>query len=291
MVAMKRISKRMRLLIIIISIIIFIASAVVAWGCIENKMLKITRYTIKSSRVPNSFVGYKIAQISDLHNTEIGKDNEKTLKLLKSADPDIIVLTGDLIDSRKTKIDVAIDFAKRANEIAPCYYVSGNHESRLADFDSFASKLEAVGVTVLKNQKVRLLDGEEYITLIGIEDPAFTNDYPSGKDDEYMEQTLGGLTAEDDGFTIVLSHRPELLSSYAKCNVDLVFSGHAHGGQFRIPFIGGLYAPGQGFFPKYTQGVNVEKNTSLVISRGVGNSAFPFRLNNRPEIVLVTLEN
>ena len=89
---------------------------------------------------------------------------------------------------------------------------------------------------------------------------------------------------------MVLSHRPELLSSYAKGGVDLVFSGHAHGGQFILPLIGGLYAPGQGFFPKYTQGIITQDRTNLVISRGVGNSAFPFRLNNRPEVVLVTLQ-
>ena len=287
---MKKLSKRLVRIIIIFSIILCLVAGFVVWGIIENNSPKITDYTIKSDNLPEGFKGYKIAQISDLHNTKIGKDNEKVLNLLKSANPDIIVLTGDLIDSRKTKIEVAVNFAKKANEIAPCYYVSGNHESRLDDFDGFASKLEAVGVTVLRNQKVRLADGDEYITLIGIEDPAFTNDYPSDNDAAYIEKTLGDLVAEDDGFTVVLSHRPELLTSYSKFGVDVVFSGHAHGGQFRIPFVGGVYAPGQGFFPKYTQGIITDKNTNLVISRGVGNSSFPLRINNRPEIVVVELQ-
>ena len=287
---MRILSKRIRRIIIVFSVIFCLSIGFVAWGIVENNSPKITDYIVNSDNLPNAFKGYKIAQISDFHNAEIGDGNKKVLKLLEFANPDIIVLTGDLIDSRRTNIDVAVDFAKKANEIAPCYYVSGNHESRLDDFDGFASRLESVGVTVLKNQKLRLADGEEYITLIGIEDPAFTNEYPSDKDAEYMERTLDSLLSEDDGFTVVLSHRPELLTSYSKCDVDIVFSGHAHGGQFRIPFIGGVYAPGQGFFPKYTQGVIANKTTNLVISRGVGNSSFPLRINNRPEIVVVELQ-
>lgn len=287
---MRKLSKRVWYILIIFSVVFTLVLGFVVWGLVENNSPKITNYTVRSDSLPSSFKGYKIAQVSDFHNAEIGKDNEKVLNLLKSANPDVIVLTGDLIDSRKTKIDVAVNFAKRANEIAPCYYVSGNHESRLENFDDFSTKLKNVGVTVLKNQKVRLFEGEEYITLIGIEDPAFTNGYPSDKDSEYIEQALGELIAEDDGYTVVLSHRPELLTSYSKSGVDIVFSGHAHGGQFRIPFVGGLFAPGQGYFPKYTQGVIVEDNTNLVISRGVGNSAFPFRINNRPEIVVVELQ-
>ncbi len=287
---MKKISKRLRLIIILVSIIAFIALSVVSWGLIENNSPVLTKYEVKSERVPELFRGYKIAQISDLHNKTIGKNNQKVLDLLKQADPDIIVLTGDLVDSRKTKIDVAVDFAKRAMEIAPCYYVGGNHESRLNNFDVLISELEDVGVIVLKNQKLRLVESDEYITLIGLQDPAFTNEYPSENDDEYIEETLGALVEESDGYTVVLSHRPELFASYSKCGVDLVFSGHAHGGQFIIPFVGGFYAPGQGYFPKYTQGVVTSENTKVVISRGVGNSAFPFRLNNRPEVVLVTLQ-
>lgn len=287
---MKNLSKRNRFIIIAISIILIACIVVTAWGFIENNMPVVTEYTLDSDRLPDEFKGYKIAQVSDLHNSEIGKDNQKLLNALKSADPDVILLTGDLIDSRRTNIDIAVNFAKKACEIAPCYYASGNHESRLQDFNSFAKRLEDVGVTVLKNQKLRLLDGEEYITLIGIEDPAFTNEYPSDYDGAYIEKTLDELVLPSDGFTVVLSHRPELLSSYAKGGVDLVFSGHAHGGQFILPLIGGLYAPGQGFFPKYTQGIITQDRTNLVISRGVGNSAFPFRLNNRPEVVLVTLQ-
>ncbi|MBR2337221.1 MAG: metallophosphoesterase [Clostridia bacterium] len=287
---MKVITKRMRLLIIIVSVLLLLVVIFITWGTVENNSPVLTKYTVKSDRLPEPFRGYKIAQVSDLHNAEIGDGNKKVLSILRSADPDIIVLTGDLIDSRKTKIDVAIAFAKEVSKIAPCYYVSGNHESRLSDFNSFAKQLESVGVTVLKNQKIRLEDGDEYITLIGIEDPAFYNEYPSESDDVYMQRTIEKIVDDSDGYSVVLSHRPELLDVYAECGLDLVFSGHAHGGQFILPLIGGLYAPGQGFFPKYTQGVITKGNTNLVISRGVGNSAFPLRINNRPEVVLVELQ-
>ncbi len=284
---MKRKSK---IMLIILSVFILIAVGVLIRGLWENNHPEITHAVIKSDRLPNSFKGYKIAQVSDLHNAKIGGDNQRVLDLLKDANPDIIVFTGDIVDSRKTDFDVAVDFAKMAEEIAPCYYVCGNHESRLTNYQTLVNRLEGVGITVLQNQKIRLeLDGE-YITLLGIVDPAFYNEYPSDQDDEYVATTLANLLRSDDGFRVTLSHRPELINTYAQFDLDVVFSGHAHGGQFILPLIGGLFAPNQGLFPDYTQGVHTVENTKLVISRGVGNSAFPFRFNNRPEVVLVEFQ-
>ena len=284
---MKRKSK---IMLIVLSVFILIAVGVLIRGLWENNHPEITHTVIKSDRLPNSFKGYKIAQVSDLHNAKIGGDNQRVLDLLKDANPDIIVFTGDIVDSRKTDFEVAVDFAKRAEEIAPCYYVCGNHESRLTNYQTLVNRLEGVGVTVLQNQKIRLeLDGE-YITLLGIVDPAFYNEYPSEQDDEYVATTLANLLRADDGFRVALSHRPELINTYAQFDLDVVFSGHAHGGQFILPLIGGLFAPNQGLFPDYTQGVHTVENTKLVISRGVGNSAFPFRFNNRPEVVLVEFQ-
>ena len=277
-------------MLIVLSVFILIAVGVLIRGLWENNHPEITRAVIKSDRLPNSFKGYKIAQVSDLHNAKIGGDNQRVLDLIKDANPDIIVFTGDIVDSRKTDFDVAVDFAKRAEEVAPCYYVCGNHESRLTNYQTLVKRLEGVGVTVLQNQKIRLeLDGE-YITLLGIVDPAFYNEYPSDQDDEYVAKTLANLLRLDDGFRVALSHRPELINTYAQFDLDVVFSGHAHGGQFILPLIGGLFAPNQGLFPDYTQGVHTVENTKLVISRGVGNSAFPFRFDNRPEVVLVEFQ-
>ena len=151
--------------------------------------------------------------------------------------------------------------------------------------------LAEAGVTVLENQKVQITREGESITLMGIDDPSFREDYLFGDSESIARQALENLQNESDGYTVLLSHRPELFDLYVETEIDLVFSGHAHGGQFRLPFVGGLVAPNQGFFPKFDAGQFTEENTTMIVSRGVGNSIIPIRFNNRPEIILVTLSN
>ena len=239
---------------------------------------------------PRAFDGCKIAHISDLHNTEIGKNNETLLNMLREAKPDIIAITGDLIDSRKTDVAAALHFAGEAVKIAPCYYVTGNHEARASEYDALKTGLIKLGVTVLENEKTELEREGEKITLIGVKDPSFSSDYLFHDEEAIMEAQLKALVDKDDGFTLLLSHRPELFDVYVTCNADLVLSGHAHGGQFRLPFMGGLAAPNQGLFPKYDAGLFSEGKTKMLVSRGIGNSIFPFRVNNRPEVILIELQ-
>jgi predicted MPP superfamily phosphohydrolase len=263
--------------------------AVAVVGSVENQALQFNTYTLSSQELPTPFDGFRIAQVSDLHNAEIGKDNEKLLNNLQGAQPNIIVLTGDLIDSRKTKVDVALEFAEQAMQIAPCYYVTGNHEARVTEYSELKEGLTSLGVVVLEDTHTKVeLDGES-ITLLGVNDPSFQTDYLLGDAEAVMRDTLSRLTEETDGFTVLLSHRPELFDIYVEFGIDLVFSGHAHGGQFRLPLIGGLFAPNQGFFPKYDGGMFTQGNTSMLVSRGVGNSIIPFRINNKPEIILMEL--
>ena len=259
----------------------------IVWG---NNQIKLTEYIITSSKVPESFTCFEIAQVSDLHNAELGEENSKLLELLSEVEPHIIVLTGDLIDSRHTDIEIALDFAGKAAQIAPVYYVSGNHEARVPEYEELKMGLTEAGVTVLENQKVQITRDGESITLMGIQDPSFRTDYLFGDAESISWQAISGLQNESDGFTVLLSHRPELFDVYVDTGIDLVFSGHAHGGQFRLPFIGGLVAPNQGFFPKYDAGRFDEGNTTMIVSRGVGNSIIPFRINNSPEIVVVELK-
>ena len=150
--------------------------------------------------------------------------------------------------------------------------------------------LTEAGVTVLENQKIQITRNGESITLMGIQDPSFRTDYLFGDAEIVSRQALSELQNESDGFTVLLSHRPELFDVYVDTGIDLVFSGHAHGGQFRLPFIGGLVAPNQGLFPKYDAGRFNEDNTTMIVSRGVGNSIIPLRINNPPEIVVVELK-
>ena len=258
-----------------------------AWG---NTALELNTYTIHSRELPDAFDGYRIAQVSDLHNAEFGAGNQRLLEMLREAEPDMIAITGDLIDSRRTDLAVALAFAKEAVQIAPCYYVSGNHEARVSEYQELKAGLAAAGVTVLDDAQVKIEVSGESITVIGVNDPSFSADYLSG-DAAVIDQKLSELVAEEPGFTLLLSHRPELFDTYVAHDIDLVLSGHAHGGQFRLPLIGGLVAPNQGLFPKYDAGLYSEGNTNMIVSRGIGNSIIPVRFNNRPEVVLIELES
>ena len=274
---------------VILSAVLVILSLLIVWIVWGNTALQLTEYTFSNDKIPFELDGFRIAQISDLHNTEIGDGNEKLLKMIRDAEPDIIVLTGDIIDSRRTDIDIALAFTKEAIKIAPCYYITGNHESRAEEYETLKNGLISQGVNVLENETVHIKKGEATIRIIGLNDPFFSTNTESHSS-VIMKNTLSSLNITDDYFTLLLSHRPELFDIYKEYEIDLVLSGHAHGGQFRIPFLGGVFVPSQGLFPKYDAGLFTEKGTSMIISRGIGNSVFPFRINNRPEVVLIELK-
>ena len=258
----------------------------IAWG---NSALELNIYTITGSRLPKAFDGYRIAHISDLHNAEMGKENEDLLDMLRTAAPDMIVITGDLIDSRHTEVEIALRFIQEAVTIAPCYYVTGNHEARVAAYDELKAGMTAAGVTILEDRCTEITVAGESICLIGVNDPSFRTDYLFGDAEMEIRSKLAAIHRNSEAFTILLSHRPELFEVYADQEIDLVFSGHAHGGQFRLPFIGGVVAPNQGLFPEYDAGIYTDGATNMVVSRGVGNSIIPFRFNNRPEVILIEL--
>lgn len=275
-----------------ISLIVVLAAlfVVVLWAIWGNTALEVNTYTVKSDRLPEAFAGYRIAHVSDLHNAEMGEDNRDLLAMLWEASPDLIAMTGDLIDSRNTDIDLALQFAGDAMEIAPCYYVSGNHEARISGYEELKDGLMEAGVVVLENERMEIEREGESITLIGVEDPSFQTDYLFGDAETVIRHHLQALTGAEDAFTVLLSHRPELFALYAESEVDLALSGHAHGGQFRLPLVGGLVAPNQGFFPEYDAGLYTKNSTNMLVSRGIGNSIIPLRLNNRPEVIVIELE-
>ena len=245
------------------------------WG---NTALEVNTWIIESEEIPSSFDGFRIAQVSDLHNAGFW---EEVVEALAKAEPDIIVLTGDLIDSGKTDVEAALAFAEQAVAIAPCYAVSGNHEAWSGDaWDVLRTGLLREGVVLLEDEAVFLDRDGETVALLGLSDPAFGSDQAA---------LLRELTA-GEGYTILLSHRPERMMLYAEADVDLVFSGHAHGGQFRLPFVGGLVAPDQGLLPQYDAGRFRQGDTLMLVSRGIGNSIIPLRVNNRPELIVAELK-
>ena len=274
---------------IVLAAIVAILILLIIWIAYGNTDLEIYKYNVKSEDIPSEFDNFRIVQISDLHNAEFGENNEKLLLMLKQADADIIAITGDMIDSRNTDIDVAISFAQKAVNIAPVYYVNGNHESRvLGEYEKLKQGLTDVGVNILENSSADITIGDEAITLIGINDPTFRMDIVDDTMEQNIAHQLVNVIPDNDNYKVLLAHRPEYFDVYAG-KVDLVLSGHAHGGQFRIPFIGGLVAPGQGFFPEYYEGSHIKENTEMIVSRGIGNSIIPFRINNKPEIIVAEL--
>ena len=249
-----------------------------AWLLWANTALEVNTFPIESEKLPASFDGFRIAQVSDLHNAGFWQDVAEALRQIQ---PDIIVLTGDLIDSGKTDVDAALAFAGQAAQIAPCYFVSGNHEAWSPDcWEPLRKGLEQAGIVLLENERVSLGRDGEHLTMLGLSDPAFGGDHA---------RILGELAA-GEGYRILLSHRPERMKLYAEAGVDLVFSGHAHGGQFRIPFLGGVIAPDQGLFPEYDSGLYEQDGTAMLVSRGIGNSIIPLRICNRPEILVAQLK-
>ena len=284
---MKKLSKKR--VILIVSVVLLVGLSV--WTIWGNTALEINEYTIMSDKLPEALLRFRIAQVSDLHNAEFGEGNKKLIELLSQTDPGIIVITGDLIDSRHTDIEIALNFVRQAIKIAPVYYVTGNHEARVREYTELKTGLADAGVIVLENQQVQITREGESITLIGIDDPSFQEDYLFGDAASVSASALSELQNESDSYTILLAHRPELFDTYVDAGVNLVFSGHAHGGQFRLPFIGGLVAPNQGFFPEYDAGLFFEGVTTMIVSRGVGNSIIPLRFNNRPEIVVAELKS
>ena len=270
---------------------LFVAfSIVTVWG---NIILSVEKFDFETDklRIEN---GYKIAHISDYHNSHSNFLNDAVLSSLKEEKPDIIVLTGDLVDCRKTDIEKGIDFVTKIIEIAPVYYVTGNHECNISidsqsAFDNMIEDLEKLGVEVLRGEASEIiLPNKEKINVFGIDDPYFH--CGSASEIKYATDSLCSfLEVNKKEFNILLAHHPEQIEIYSQYGFDLVYSGHAHGGQGRI-FGLGLIAPDQGLFPKYTSGLYEENGTSLIVSRGIGNSIAPVRIFDRPHLIYTIIE-
>lgn len=267
---------------LILAGILLCAAGYCVW---QNTALERTDYTVTGGKLPEAFDGFCIVQISDLHNTVFGSHNERLLAMIREAEPDIIAVTGDMIDSRRTDVAAALEFARAAMEIAPCYYVTGNHEMRDEAYEELEAGLIEAGVTVLRGKSVTLEREGAKLRIAGVDDPTART-----KDSDAFPAVMTGMLVSltDESYTVLLSHRPELFDIYQTFGMDLVLAGHTHGGQIRLPFIGGLYGSDT-FFPEYDAGLFAREGTAMIVSRGLGNSLFPLRINNRPEVVVITL--
>lgn len=262
-----------------LAITLSIVIVIILFCNFQNKHLETTHYTYAAEQLDADLEGYRIVQISDLHNAKFGKNNQKLVGRIRECEPDMIVLTGDLVDSNHTNVDRAVQFVDEIVKICPVYYVTGNHEYWLekSEYDELMDGLIGAGVVILDDQVVEISMGDAKFRLVGLDDKSLA------------DGTLEALLSDEKEFTVVLAHEPQYLVRYAYTGVDLVLSGHAHGGQFRLPFVGGIVAPDQGFLPEYTAGEYYMDGTEMIVSRGLGNSVIPARLFNYPEIVCVEL--
>ena len=256
-----------------------VGAGVLAWG---NTSISTTEYIVSSPRLPRAFHGLRIAQVSDLHNDLFGVDYCRLVRALKQANPHFIAITGDMLDARRTNIPRALLAAEKMLTVAPCLYVKGNHEARTPGYPLFEEGLLRAGVHVLRNRAVTPEHKGEQLTVIGMDCPYGDPAYP-----EFLYE----IRKNTENFTLLLSHHPEEFDAYTQIGMDLVLCGHTHGGQVRLPKLGGVIAPHQGFFPKYDAGLYEQGSTRMIISRGLGNSLCPLRVNNRPELVVVELRS
>ncbi len=255
----------------------------------QNNSIEITKHTLKFSKLPKNFNQFTIIHITDLHNKKFGNKQNKLIRKISNEKPDIIVITGDIVDRRRFNLTPAIDFVENAKKIAPIYYSPGNHEAWSFKYDEVDKLLSQAGAIVLNNEIEKFIIDGESINIIGLMDAAFdTKENAKEVNLGEFSKNLKSFSNPKD-FSILLSHRPEIFDLYCQSEIDLIFCGHAHGGQIRLPLIGPLFAPNQGFFPKLTSGVARSKQSLMVVGRGLGNSLMPIRLFNQPEIVKVVL--
>lgn len=265
-------------------------AAACGYSLADTRRLKVTSYTVPLPTLPAAFDGLRILHVSDLHAASFGKDQKTLLQTAQALAPDLVLITGDLIDRRRTLTEdgmrPALVLLTALAENYPTVRTDGNHEVMSPVGERFRELAAKTGTQDVTGRTLTVRKGDDALVLLGVEDIAKC-DY----DEEVFRARLRALCAPVcDAFCVALAHRPQYLEDYSAAGLPLVLCGHAHGGQVRLPLIGGLYAPEQGVLPRLTAGVCEHGNTKMVISRGLGNSGFPLRFMNTPELVLITLK-
>lgn len=258
------------------------------FGWYENRTIRTSVYRLESARLPEAFSGLRIAQLSDLHGAVFGRENARLLAAVRGAEPDIIALTGDLADEYAPDDGLGA-FLRALCEIAPVFYVTGNHEWVMprAQRRALLALLDACGVVRLQNEYRLLRRGGESIVIAGVDDPNGPLDQKTPA--QLMREVRDG--AGEDAYVLMLAHRNDQLPLWAELGADTVLCGHGHGGIIRLPLLGPVFGTHYELFPDDAEGVYRQGGTAQVVSRGLGQSRrIPFRLMNRPELTLVILE-
>lgn len=274
-------------LALILSIFACIIALIWFYFHYENNAIRKVAYRYKDA--PKAFSGFKIVHISDLHNKKYGKGQRKLLARIRDEAPDMIAVTGDLFHNEY--IAHAQALMEGAAKIAPVYYVTGNHECLVEKLPAFKEHMRAIGVRVLENETVRVERNGETISVMGLSDPMSFGGVGPRVRRSRAGAELDRISGEAEGFKLLLTHRPEMFPDYLG-KADLVLSGHSHAGQVRLPFVGALMTPGEGFKVKYDVGrfYDEPSGTTMIVSGGLGSSNVIPRFNNRPQLVTVEFE-
>ena len=286
--------KNKKIIVLICIALIFISILM----CFITK-IDVTKYTISNEKIPEEFNGFKIVQLSDFHSQGYRNTTEDIINKVKDINPDIIVMTGDMVSWDMEDIDEVKVLIKSLVELYPIYYIDGNHEHlaeilRPGKYVAFIEFMKELGVTTIKNDYIEIYKGDKSINLYGINLPLdgatglYVNKFQLEKN--YVEKTLP--EANEEKFNILLAHTPTFIKQYSQWGADLVLCGHMHGGIVRIPFTNiGLLSPERTIFPKYAAGKFKVNGSIMIVNRGIGGSSFDLRLFNNPEITVITLKS
>lgn len=257
----------------------------------QNRHLTIKQYNINDQRWPAELNGWRVVQLSDLHNQALsGPGNQRVIAAVKKLAPDLIVLTGDTFDSRQTNIPGNLFLISQLKELAPVYLIFGNHDFYNNDYIKLAERVAAAGAIVMRDQALTIQSQGRTITLVGLDDPTVLGGpLPSSAVAKITSQKLAQIINQNriNQSVIVLAHRPELWPEYLTLKPIAILSGHTHGGQIRLPLLGAIYVPNQKLWPDYDYGNWSVGSSRLIISRGLGNSSLSQRINAYPEIVAI----
>lgn len=259
---------------------------------LDNKLLEVSKYEVRSKKIPREFNKFKIIQLSDFHNYSFwGKDNNMVINKITREHPDIIVMTGDMINKYDKNFENFFRLAEVLSDKYEIYYIVGNHEKSLKNnyFNLIMDKLESLGIKILNDKKITIWRDKEHINLYGIDIPLifYRTKNKSNNIEPIIDSMLNKCSNKE--YNILLAHNPLYFNTYANYDVDLTLSGHIHGGMIRLPFVGAILSPERKFFPKYSSGIYDINNKKLIVSRGMGHSNPGFRLFNMPEILSITL--
>lgn len=286
-----------RIVFCVLMFINIVISAMFISYIISLFKIDVSKYEVASVKVPKAFDGFRILQLSDLHNRRFNKNNKKIVKIIEKQKPDIIVMTGDMVSSNSVGFSNFFSLVEELDGKYPIYYIFGNHEQRLSVEKQaiIIGKLREYGVKVLNNQHEFITKDDENIEIFGLKQELiyYTNYLKSKKTYSYEQKDMENAIRKSDSkkFNILLAHNPLYFETYEKWGADLVFSGHVHGGIIQIPFIGGFLSPERKLFPKYSGGEYEINDSKMIVSRGLGYTKINLRFFNNPEICVVELKS